>query len=565
MQKTCINDWCKKQFEVNDDDRVMLQKFDIDREPDQCPNCRHDHRRMFSPILRFHRRKSDRSGEPILSIFHPRHTFPVYAVKEWWSDDWDALSYGRAFDFHQPFFGQFAAFYQCVPKMANNNENAENCEYSYSCGNAKNVYYSRTVHRSEDVYYSQYVTGYNRSLCDCLVCQRSSFLYECVLCFNCSSSTYLMRSTNCGDCHFSTDLVGCTDCLFCNNLRNKALHVDNQPVSREEYLRIKAQVFTGQYSVLQQNLDHFAAVYLRTIWKNLNNMNSEKCVGDNLTNCMNCYQCFNCVNTQDARYCCRLTPSEKCVSSMDISSGGIGELLYNCVGLGGGNYFMRMCLNCRLCSHLTYCADCYSTKDCFGCVGLRNKRYCILNTQYSKGEYETLVPRIIEHMRKTTLRPPQADSAGQEWGEFFPIALSPFVYNEGNNLEEHPLKKDEVLRRGWQWQEETEETPVGTSMNDWPMDISNVSDTITAQVFTCSVSKKQYKIVPKELAFYRSLKLPIPHEHPDVRMARRRMILTPYVLCTRPCMKCKKEVETTYQPSRPEIVYCEECYLAEVY
>ena len=31
---------------------------------------------------------------------------------------------------------------------------------------------------------------------------------------------------------------------------------------------------------------------------------------------------------------------------------------------------------------------------------LRNKSYCILNKQYTKEEYEELVPKIIEHMMK---------------------------------------------------------------------------------------------------------------------------------------------------------------------
>jgi hypothetical protein len=106
---------------------------------------------------------------------------------------------------------------------------------------------------------------------------------------------------------------------------------------------------------------------------------------------------------------------------MDLTQGGIGELLYNSQGLGGGNYFMRMCIRCRLCSHQTYCIDCYSCKDCFGCTGLRNKQYCILNRQFSKEKYEEIVPRIIAHMRKTG-----------EWGEFFPLPVAPCAYNLSN-------------------------------------------------------------------------------------------------------------------------------------
>jgi hypothetical protein len=72
---------------------------------------------------------------------------------------------------------------------------------------------------------------------------------------------------------------------------------------------------------------------------------------------------------------------------------------------------------------------------CFGCIGLHNnEQYCILNRQYTKEEYETLVPQIIEHMIQTG-----------EWGEFFPASLSPFGYNETVAQEYFPLSREAVL------------------------------------------------------------------------------------------------------------------------
>jgi len=38
-------------------------------------------------------------------------------------------------------------------------------------------------------------------------------------------------------------------------------------------------------------------------------------------------------------------------------------------------------------------------KNCFGCTCLRGKEYCIFNKQYTREEYETLVPQIIEKMK----------------------------------------------------------------------------------------------------------------------------------------------------------------------
>ena len=59
---------------------------------------------------------------------------------------------------------------------------------------------------------------------------------------------------------------------------------------------------------------------------------------------------------------------------------------------------------------------------------MRNNSYCILNKQYTKEEYEALVSKIIEQMNTM----PYVDKNGvtYKYGEFFPIELSPFGYNE---------------------------------------------------------------------------------------------------------------------------------------
>jgi hypothetical protein len=51
-----------------------------------------------------------------------------------------------------------------------------------------------------------------------------------------------------------------------------------------------------------------------------------------------------------------------------------------------------------------------------------------LNKQYTKEEYEKLLPKIIAHMKKTG-----------EWGEFFPISISPFNYEETPAMDYYPL------------------------------------------------------------------------------------------------------------------------------
>jgi len=573
----CSNSWCKSTFELFPEDRELFRQFDVP-EPTMCPDCRHQRRAAFQISLVLFERKSALSGEPILTLYRPNKPYAVYSIDEWWSDAWDPLSYGREYDFSRPFFEQFAALFSAVPKMATFNEGCENCEYCASAGSAKDCYYCRTVHRSQNCYFSEMVTGYNENLCDCLRCQRSGKLYECILCINCHQSAYLLRCTQTHDSYFSTDLRGCSNCLFCHNLRNKSYYVENKPVSKEEFKARKAELQDGCHSTLEKNLKKFGEVYSATIWQDLTNTNCENCVGDGLVNSADCYQCFNCFNCQNARYCWMLTPSERCVSAVDITRGGIGELLYNCTGLGGGNYFMRMCSQCRKCSEMTYCIDCYHSKNCFGCAGMKSGNHCILNKQYTEEEYEDLVPRIIAQMQKTPLRSfgategqtplrsPSGSFAGYEWGIFFPPSIAPFPYNDSLGQVYFPLSKKDAETRGFQWEEPLEQKLKGNTRREpLPDCIDDIEDAICHEVLTCETSGKQYKIIRQELAFYRSARSPLPRKHPDVRMQRRSNMLSAHKLWNRTCGKCGKDIQTTFAPDRPETVYCEECYLAEVY
>ena len=328
-----------------------------------------------------------------------------------------------------------------------------------------------------------------------------------------------------------------------------------RPISKEEFKARKAELQDGCHSTLEENLKKFGEVYSATIWQDLTNTNCENCVGDGLVNSADCYQCFNCFNCQNARYCWMLTPSERCVSAMDITRGGIGELLYNCTGLGGGNYFMRMCSQCRKCSEMTYCIDCYHSKNFFGCAGMKSGNYCILNKQYTEEEYKKLRDRIIAHMKK----------AG-EWGTFFPPSLAPFPYSDSLGQVYFPLSKREAEARGFQWEEPLEQKLKGNTRREpLPDCIADVEDAICHEVLTCETSGKQYKIIRQELEFYRDTRLPLPRKHPDVRMQRRSNMLSAHRLWNRTCAKCGKKIQTSYAPDRPEIVYCEKCYLSEVY
>ena len=278
---------------------------------------------------------------------------------------------------------------------------------------------------------------------------------------------------------------------------------------------------------------------------------SVKCTGcvalQDCSGCHDTFFSFDCNQCDNIAFCWNLRNKSNCIFNEQVTPEDFQRALSD---IRSGSLRKSN-------SNLLYCDWMGTCNDCFGCVGLKHKQHCILNKQYTKEEYEALVPKIIAEMR-----------ADGEWGEFFPVTMSPFAYNETVAQEYFPLTKEEVLNRGWKWRDEVDETPKVAKIipaEQLPDSIDDIPDDILNWAIECEATKRPYKIIRQELEFYRKMRLPVPHLHPDERHKRRMAMRNPRKLWKRPCMKCGREMETTYAPERKEIVYCESCYLAEVY
>jgi hypothetical protein len=175
--------------------------------------------------------------------------------------------------------------------------------------------------------------------------------------------------------------------------------------------------------------------------------------------------------------------------------------------------------------------------------------------QYSEEEYKELRENLIRHMRET-----------KEYGEYFPMSLCAFAYNETFAPDLFPMTREEVLGKGWNWyeEEESKKNYMGADV-DLPEDIAATDDAVTKQILLCKETGKAYKIIPQELQFYRSMNVPAPALCPDERHRQRVAKRNPYKLWQRKCDKCHRDIETTNAPERVNIVYCQDCYLSTVY
>lgn len=534
------------------DDPELLRKFGVKSQLQHPPLLRHLQRGLFQGVLKLYRRKSALSGTPLLCMYPPEKPYPVYSVDEWWSEKWDAADYQREFNFNRPFFAQFAELYTAVPKLAVYNEHAENCLYSVGTSKSKNCYYSFRVYGSRDIYYCDSVCIGGENLCDCLCCNQSSWLYDCVECVNCHNGINLAYCETCRDCSYCVDCVGCHDCLFCRNLRHKEYCIENKQYSQNEYRRCLAEVGTGDSAAWLKNRERFASVLAGAVWPETLQKNCEDCIGDGLRNCARLYQCFNCAGLTDSRYSLDSVTENGASNFFDVTGGGIGELIFNSTGNGGPCYFLRMCFKCRSSSYLTYCNDCYACAHCFGCCGLIRKSYCILNRQYSKTEYQELTERIVASMEQNG-----------EWGQFFPNWMAPFCYNDSRAQLLVPLKKSTVLELGFCWRDEDAQLlePSAGDAASSSHSASSVPDSSGSRTAYCSRSGKAFKIIAPEFEFYQQMKIPPPTVCPDLRMTERRNLLRPPVLFERICPVKGQKILSAISGKRPAQVWSVGAYL----
>jgi len=563
MEKQCVN--CLANFEVTEGDLAFYDKispefggrrYDIPA-PTKCPDCRWQQRLMFRNERTFYHRKCDLTGKVMISMHPQERLYPVYNIADWLSDKWDATDYGQDFDFARPYFEQFKELCNKVPhySLFIDPSTDENSDYTNAAAFNKNCYLICQAAYNEDCFYSR---GINNCT-DCSDCFRVTdceLCYECVSTVGCHTCLWLRDSSNCNECYFSTELQGCRYCFGCHGLSNKEYYIFNKPVTKEEWeQKVGSLVLTPE--VIEQMKQQSLEAKLKVPHKAAHLLNCEDVVGDDVINSSKCFEVYDSKDLEDCAYCHEVTQDAKDCHDLTMF-GDSSELLYNCCASGVNAYNLLFSSHCwQGVSNLIYCESCFpAVKDCFGCFGLKRKQYCILNKQYTKEEYEELVPKIIEHMKTTG-----------EWGEFFASEVSPYGYNETIANEYFPLSKNEADIQGYSWAEKpnlVDQDYMGPAPTI-AEDIADVTDDITEAILMCSVTGKPYKVSKQELRLCKKLGVPIPTKCPDQRHLERIAMRNPRKLWQRECTQCSMAISTSYAPDRPETVYCEQCYLSEIY
>lgn len=455
----------------------------------------------------------------------------------------------------------------------------KDCFLSYSIVESDNILYSKNIDKSSYCF-------------DSFLLRSSEWCYGITDGEKNHNCIHLLQCRDCMDCAFCFDCVGCQNCFLSSNQRNKQFLFQNKQCSPEEFKEKVNKIHLGSFVEQEKLYSIFKDVIKRSLHKYAQITKSVDVTGDSIANSKNVRFAFDSFGSKDCAYGLRFYENAK--DCYDILFCGNSELVYESIAPGFQSAKLLFSVVNDSSRELYYSSLCLgNNKNLFGCVGLRNKQYCILNRQYTKEEYEKLVPRIIEHMNTM----PYVDAKGRvyKYGEFFPPELSPFAYNETIAEEYFPLSKEEAIQQGYRWKDpDPKQYTITKKPEDLPDHIKDVPDSILKEVIACAASSDPqasgcttaFKIIPEELAFYRKMHLPLPRLCPNCRHYERLRQRNPLKLWHRTCQcagkesengayantvthqhggaHCPSEFETSYAPDRKEIVYCEQCYNAEV-
>ncbi len=559
--KLCQN--CKKDFTIDAQDFSFYEKMKVPA-PTWCSECRLIRRITCVNGWHLFWRNCDKCGKRTMSMYSPETKLTVYCQPCWWADSWDGTEYAINYDPQRPFLAQLKELSAKTPHAALETEylTLKNCDYSNAIAYSKDCYLVSWADYCDNVFYSSILNGL-KSSSDCLRGWESELCYESTGFAKGYRVFFSEEFDSCVDVWFSRNCYGCTNCVGCVNLRGAKNCIFNVQYSKEEYDKkikeMKLDTSTGIQEIKKQSEDLWATKPYREYHGNSFNLDV---TGEYTYFSKNSKEGYIINYVENCKYCQFITVAST-KDSMDYSGWGNDvELIYESTNVGAGASNIKFSGFCFPdVENVEYSWWCINGKNNFGCVNLKRKKYCILNKEYTKEEYEKLKNHIIEDMKNN---PYMEDGKTWSYGEFFKPGFSKFPYNKSNAMKFFPKMKQEVLSIGYTWSDsENPKAGITIKSDALPETIKEAKDEILKEIIECSSCKKPYKIVQGELGLLRKMNLPLPRECAKCREDRRFARENKPGMHHRKCDKCRVEIYTPYPPESSRIVYCVKCYQQE--
>ncbi|MFH1253753.1 MAG: hypothetical protein V1664_05520 [Candidatus Uhrbacteria bacterium] len=497
--------------------------------------------------------KHAETGRPIITWVHPATGMRVLPDKEWFSKDFIDTNVG--YDLSQAFFNQLWELRLKVPKFASGDyapsENSISCfsygdinSYFVGACKSKNSFFSIVALNTEDsseVYNSNNVTSSYRVI-------------HCERVYNCQ---YISESKDCLNSAFVFDCRNCEYCFGATNKRNKKFVWFNEQLSEEEWNKRRTEVDLGSREVTQKNIKKFNELMAATVWPENFNVQSENSIGEYLTKSTdNKYVYFSDGGARNNYWnIWAIGKSENNAFCADPTDGQ--ENYYTA---GATNSFRCLfSLVATKCQNCEYCIDTYECENCFGCVGLRYKKFCILNAQYNEEDYWKLVDEIKCRLLESN-----------EYGDSLPAKFSGGYFPESGGVKYHLADLEFGKKINANLFDPNSEDAIGEELTKAReiTDISEIPDHCKSlggwdkKVLFDSKLKRRFAFLALEIEWYQKHSIAPPVEHQIERVRKLIMSSNSGVFENKKCSKCEKDMIVSKNLAYPDrVIYCNACYL----
>jgi len=497
--------------------------------------------------------KHAETGKPMVTTCHPSTGVRVLPDEEWFDKDFQSIN--QEVDLDISFFDQLYDLRLKIPVSGTKNfEKPENsiCIASYGDQNSffvvasksKDTFYSIVALETEsaaEVYNSKAVTN-------------SNFVIHGERIFSCQ---YALESRDCLNCDFVFDCRSCEYCFGASNKRNKKYLWFNEQLTQEEWEKRRAEVDLGSRKVAFEWRDKFYDLVNAAVWPENFNEKCENSTGEYLTNTTDCkmvyyanggaknelHTTWSMGNAEGNAFCANPSGSQDSYLTAATNSSN------QC----------KHAVWCMRCQNLEYCSDCYDCENCFGCVGLRHKKFCILNKQYSEDEYWSKLDEIKCNMLES-----------DEYGEPMQTRTAVGYFMETGSVRYFKADAEFGQATGAHMFEPNTPEAIGDEL----MKAMEVVDSKTApdscddlddwvgKAMLDSGYNRRYAYLKQEVDLYQRLRIAPPVEHHVKRISDMVDHSCIGVFSEANCAECKTELIISMNPKFSERkIYCKPCYL----
>ena len=541
--------YLKEFFEKNSDlkDHFEYKDWKLKAKistPTLCPEERERRRFSFMNNQYLYKRKIDNTGKQWISVFSPDKPYKVYDFDYRFSRD---REYEKVENWNKKFNENLSYLLDNTPVAYKSwRWHFENSDYCNAVVNAKDSYMCFYGIWLEDCMYVYDGISNDTSCVDCDTINMCSFCYDCIQLKNCSAMLHCRNCVNCNNSSYLENCIWCHDCYNCINLVNQSYCINNKQYTKEEYQKIIIDI--KPESKPEQE---------KVMW--CSQTECENSFGNNYTWCKNCSFSNALTNCENTRYSRDIPDMKNVYDGRWISSEFGLETRWS-----GYTHHCLFVLAVLHSSDVLYSQRCDNCDHLFWCVWLKDKSYCIYNKEYTKEEYNKIVPQIIAQMMRDN-----------EWWEFFDPKFSYFWYNESASMEMYPLTKDEALNMWYHWRDYEAPFPKVEKYVPWEKlpkvwckmiqeKKPDFLEKILNYAIVCEVSKKPFRLTKQEIDFYIKHDIPLPTKHPEVRHQERFAKKDGSIMHLVHCDECGEEMLSVHISWQWKKILCEKCFYKEL-